>query len=107
VADELTFTDVVDRMADLEGQQTYIEIGTKDREAEQPGDAFVLKLHGMTFSKVKDATDESGERRAPMVTLGDDSRLFINPRQVTKIEGNRGGLVKVWLDEAFYIAFGG
>jgi hypothetical protein len=45
-----------------------------------------------------------------MVMLGngeDGSRMFINPRQVTKIEGDARRLLKVWLDDAFYIALSG
>lgn len=120
VADDLTFSDIVDFLADHEGQKIYVEIGTRDREStEQPADAFILKLHGHRLGKVQDATDHNpgGERKAPMIYLEpidadrpseDDNRvgtrLFINPRQVTKVQGDPQRGLKVWLDdEAVYI----
>lgn len=110
MSEDLTFADVVDFLADHKGKKVYIEIGTRDLEAERSGDAFVLKLHNLTFGEVEDAYDEIRERKAPMVMLGngeDGSRMFINPRQVTKIEGDPHRGLKVWLDDAFYIALAG
>jgi len=120
VADELTFTDLIDFLSDHEGRKVYVEIGTRDREsAEQPADAFILQLYGHRLGKVKDATDHNpgGERKTPMICLepidahppseDDDpggTRLFINPQQVTKVQGDPPRSLKVWLDgEAVYI----
>jgi hypothetical protein len=115
MADDLTFTDVVDFLSDREGGKVYVEIGTRDVEnQQQPADAFILKLHGHRLGKVEDATDESGERSAPMIRLepidtsgstddDNETRLFINPGQVTRIEGVRGQGLKVWLDDTLYI----
>lgn len=117
---DLTFTDVVDFLADHQGRKVYVEIGTRDREsAEQSADAFVLQLYGHRLGEIKDAADPDpgGERKAPMILLepvdadppsaGDDpggTRLFINPAQVTKVQGDPPRSLKVWLDEeAVYI----
>lgn len=111
MADDLTFTDVVDFLSDREGGEVYVEIGTRDVEnPQQPADAFILKLHRHRLGKVEDATDEGGERGAPMIRLEpvdatgeNETRLFINPGQVTKVEGVRGQGLKVWLDDTVYI----
>lgn len=112
MADDLTFTDVVDFLSDREGGKVYVEIGTRDLEnQQQPADAFILKLHGHRLGKVEDASDEGGERKAPMIRLEpigsedseNETRLFINPGQVTKVEGVRGQGLKVWLDDTVYI----
>lgn len=110
MADDLTFTDVVDFLSDREGGEVYVEIGTRDVENPvQPADAFILKLHGHRLGKVEDAADEGGERKAPMIRLDpidggeNETRLYINPRQVTKVEGVRGQGLKVWLDDSVYV----
>jgi hypothetical protein len=111
MADDLTFADVIDFLADREGGKVYVEIGTRDVEnPQQPADAFILKLHGHRLGKVADPTDDGGERRAPMIRLEptdadseNETRLFINPRQVTRVEGVRGQGLKVWLDDTVYI----
>jgi hypothetical protein len=42
VADELTFSDLVDFLSDREGQKVYVEIGTRDQEArERDTDEFI------------------------------------------------------------------
>jgi len=35
LADELTFSDLVDFLADHEGQEVYVEIGARDRESRE------------------------------------------------------------------------
>lgn len=120
VADDLTLSDALDFLADHAGRKVHVEIGTRDRESiEQPADAFILQLYGHRLGKVEDATDHNpdGDRKAPMFYLepidvdpaNEDevrsgSRLFINPRQVSKVQGDPPRSLKVWLDEeAVYI----
>jgi hypothetical protein len=122
MSDRLTFSDVVDFLADHEGSEVYVEIGMPDRDsAEQPADAFLLKAHDYRLGKVEDAGDYNpgGKRKAVMVRLytrdadpsnEEDrvgSRLFINPRQVTRIEGDARQAVRVWLDDGVYLAISG
>lgn len=112
--DELTLADMIDFLSDHEGREVYVEIGTRDREStEQPADSFLLKLHGHRLGSIQDAIDHNpgGERRAPMVALesldaegdGAGSRMFLNPHQVTAIQGDPGRGLKVWLDNAVYV----
>ena len=122
--EELTFSSLVDFLADHEGKKVYVEIGTRDREArEQPTDAFLLTLYGHRLGAIQDATDPDvgGERRAIMVRLHSidappvedekdlaGTRLFFNPRQVTEIQGEPQRGLKVWLDDkAVYIGLNG
>jgi hypothetical protein len=120
VPDQPTVSNLIDFLSDHEGDDVYVEIGTRDREStEQPADAFLLKLHGYKLGKVEDATDHNpgGERKAAMVWLerrdsesaSDDderegTRLFIDPRRVTEIQGDPNWAMKVWLDNAVYVS---
>lgn len=119
MSDELTFSDVFEFLVDHGGRKVYVEIGTPDRHSiEQPADAFILQLFGHRLGKIQDATDHNpgGERKAPMISLepidaspsSEDedrvgTRLFINPQQVTKVQGGPQHGLKVWLNEAVYI----
>ena len=121
VADDLTFTHLVDFLADREGQQVYVEIGTRDRESrESDTDEFIAKVHGHRLGVIQDATDPDvgGERKAVMVRLypldvptmtpEDEkkeavTRLFFNPRRITEIQGDPSRALKVWRDDGVYI----
>jgi hypothetical protein len=121
VADDQTFTDLVDFLADREGQQVYVEIGTRDQESrESHTDEFIAKVHGHQLGVIQDATDPDvgGERKAVMVRLHpvdaapvppeDEkkeaaTRLFFNPRRITKIQGDPSRALKVWRDDGVYI----
>jgi hypothetical protein len=106
---DLTFTDLVDFLADREGQKVYVEIGTRDQEArERDTDEFIAKIHGRRLGVIQDATDPDvgGERKAVMVRLHPldapaapleeeeeekkeaATRLFFNPRRITKVQGD-------------------
>lgn len=119
--DDLTFTDLVDFLSDREGQEVYVEIGTRDQESrEADTDEFVAKIHGHRLGVVQDATDPDvgGERKAVMVRLlprdaptltpEDEkkeagTRLFFNPRRITEIQGDPSRALKVWRDDGVYI----
>lgn len=121
MADDLTFSDLVDFLADHDGKPVYVEIGTRDREArESDTDEFIAKIHGHRLGVIQDATDPDvgGERKAVMVRLrlldaaplppeGEkkeaETRLFFNPRRITKIQGDPQHGLKVWRDDAVYI----
>lgn len=124
MAIELEFSDVIDFLADHQGRKVYVEIGTRDRDStERTADAFILKLHGCRLGKVVDATDHDLGlgRKAVMVWLeredasppavGEDppggTRLFLNPAQVTAIQGDPQRMLTVWLDDAVYIGLSG
>lgn len=116
---DLTFSDLVDYLADRRGQQIYVEIGMHDHDGPENADLFMLKLHGFRLGKVEDATDYSSrERRGVMVWLEpsegglvdkegkNSTRFFITPPRVTAIQGRpERGLLKVWLDDAVYLNF--
>jgi hypothetical protein len=119
VADEQTFSNLVDYLSDHEGKNVYVEIGTHDHEGPENADLFILKLHGYRLGKVQDVKDYSSqERRGVMVwleprdsePLGEDeeredsTRFFITPQRVTKIQGDPARGVKVWLDDAVYLS---
>lgn len=119
VSEDLTFANLIDFLADHEGDDVYLEIGTPDfASIEQPADAFILKNHDYTLGPVEDAEDHNpgGERKAVLLRLyqrgfgpGHDedrvgTRLFINPAQVSRIEGDRVRAVKVWLNESVYVS---
>jgi hypothetical protein len=113
---ELTFSDVVNFLADHEGKPVYVEMGTRDPHNPEH-DLFMLKLHGKKLGAIQDGKDYSTEeRRAVMVRLHPreepvpedereqvGSRLFINPAQVTKIQGDPSKGIKVWIEDTFYI----
>jgi hypothetical protein len=119
--DDLTFTDLMDFLADREGQQVYVEIGTRDQESrESDTDEFIAKVHGHRLGVIQDATnpDIGGERKAVMVRLHPldaptvppkeerkeaATRLFFNPRRITKIQGDPSRALKVWRDDGVYI----
>lgn len=121
MADDLTFSDLVDFLVDREGQEVYVEIGTRDQESrERDTDEFIAKIHGHRLGVVQDATDPDigGERKAVMVRLHpvdappvppeDEkkeaaTRLFFNPRRITKIQGDPSRALKVWRDDGVYI----
>lgn len=121
VSDELTFTNLLDFLADHEGQKVYVEIGTRDQESrETDTDEFVVKIHGHRLGVVQDATDPDvgGERKAVMVRLlpldaptltpEDEkkeagTRLFFNPRRITEIQGDPSRALKIWRDDGVYI----
>lgn len=114
---DLTFTDLVDFLADHEGKKVYVEIGTRYPGEEESGiDAFVLKLHGQKLGAIQDATDyRTDEKKAVMVRLHPreepipedeqetaGTRLFFSPQQVTAIQGDGKRAVKVWIGDTFY-----
>jgi hypothetical protein len=119
--DDLTFSDLVDFLADHEGQKVYVEIGTRDQESrEAHTDEFIAKIHGHRLGAIQDATDPDvgGERKAVMVGLlpleappltpedemkGAGTRLFFNPRRIAKIQGDPGRALKIWRDDGVYI----
>ena len=121
MAGELTFSDLVDFLADREGQEVYVEIGTRDQEArESDTDEFIAKIHEHRLGVIQDATDPDvgSERKAvmvrlhpldaPMVSPEDEkkkatTRLFFNPRRITEIRGDSSRALKVWRDDAVYI----
>ena len=121
MAGEPTFSDLVDFLADREGQEVYVEIGTRDHEArERNTDEFITKIHGHRLGAIQDATDPDfgGERKAvmirlhpldaPTLALEDErkeatTRLFFNPRRITEIQGDPSRALKVWRDDGVYI----
>lgn len=121
MADALIFTDLVDFLTDHQGQQVYVEIGTRDQESrENHTDEFIAKVHGHRLGVIQDATDPDvgGERKAVMVRLHPleaptptpeeekqeaTTRLFINPRRITEIQGDPSRGLKVWRDDGVYI----
>lgn len=121
MADDLTFTNLVDFLRDREGQKVYVEIGTRDRESsERDTDEFIANIHGRRLGVIQDATDPDvgGERKGVMVRLHpldappmspeDEkkeaaTRLFFNPRRITEIQGDPGRALKVWRDDGVYI----
>ena len=121
MADELTFTDLVDFLSDHESQKVYVEIGTRDQESrERDTDEFVAKIHGHRLGVIQDATDPDvgGERKAVMVRLHplyappippeDEKKeagtcLFFNHRRITGINGDPSRAIKVWRDDGVYI----
>jgi hypothetical protein len=121
VTDALTFTDLVDFLSDREGQKVYVEIGARDHEArERDTDEFMAVIHGHRLRVIQDATDPDvgGERKAVMVRLHPldapalppdyekkevTTRLFFNPRRITKIKGDPIRAIKVWRDDGVYI----
>jgi len=121
VADDLTFSHLVDFLADREGQEVYVEVGTRDQESrERHTDEFIAKIHGHRLGVIQDATDPDvgGERKAVMVRLRpldaptvppeDEkkeaaTRLFFNPRRITEIKGDPSRALKVWRDDDVYI----
>jgi hypothetical protein len=121
VPDELTFTHLVDFLSDREGQEVYVEIGARDQESrEADTDEFIAKFHGHRLGVIQDANDPDvgGERKAVMVRLHPldaptvppeeerkeaATRLFFNPRRITKIQGDPNRALKVWRDDGVYI----
>lgn len=122
MADELTFSDLVDFLADHDGKKVNVEIGTRDREArERDTDEFIAKIHDHRLGVIQDAADPDvgGERKAVMVRLrlADahplspeeekkevETRLFFNPRRITKIQGDPSRALKVWRDDGLYVS---
>lgn len=121
MADDLTFTHLVDFLSDREGRKVYVEIGTRDQESrERNTDEFIAKIHGHRLGVIQDATDPDvgGERKAVMVGLHPvdtppvspenekkeaTTRLFFNPRRIAEIQGDPSGALKVWRDDGVYI----
>jgi hypothetical protein len=121
MADNLTVSHLVDFLADREGREVYVEIGTRDQETrEHETDEFIVKIHGHRLGIVQNATDPDvgGERKAVMVRLHHldappvppedekreaGTRLFFNPRQITEIQGDPSRALKVWRDDGVYI----
>jgi hypothetical protein len=121
MADDLTFSDLVDFLVDREGQEKYVEIGTRDQDSrERDTDEFIAKIHRHRLGAIQDATDPDvgGERKAVMVRLypvdappvppEDEkeeagTRLFFNPHRITEIQGDPGRALKVWRDDGVYI----
>jgi hypothetical protein len=122
---DLKFSDLVDFLADHDGRKVYVEIGVRDQEArESDTDEFVAMLHGHRLGVIQDATDPDagGERKAVMVRLHRidapqvspeeekqeaGTRLFFNPRRITKIQGDPRRVLKVWRDDGVYVSIGG
>jgi hypothetical protein len=117
MADDLSFSDLVDFLADHEGEKVYVEIGTR-YPGSDTDDAFVLKLHGKKLGAIQDAVDvRTDEKKAVMVRLfphdepipEDEketaaSRIFFSPEQVTVIQGDGKRSVKVWIEDTFYVS---
>ena len=118
---ELTFIDLVDFLSDREGKKVCVEIGTRDQESRESNtDEFVAKFRGHRLGVVQDATDPDvgGERKAVMVRLHPldappvspedekreaGTRLFFNPRRITRIQGDPSRGLKLWRDDGVYI----
>lgn len=63
MADDLSFSYLVDFLVDHEGAKIYVEIGTR-YPGSDTDDAFVLKLHGKKLGAIQDAVDvRTNERR--------------------------------------------
>jgi hypothetical protein len=102
-----TFTEVVDWLIDHAGEPVYVEVGMIDPAGQQLDNAIVVTMHP-TLGEVENATDIDRERNAVVVRLvgGERDRIYIDPARVTRVEGG-GGVLKVWIHDASYIAFSG
>jgi hypothetical protein len=108
VADEPTFTDVIDWLADRQGRSVYVEVGMPDPTMDS-NDAIVLAVH-VELDSVRDGVDVSHERGIVYLPLAgidsDRNRIYIDRARVTEIQVNPGAL-RVFFHDSFYVAFSG
>src|SRR5262245_48139918 len=109
MADETTFSEVVDWLAKREGRSVYIEMGMRDPALDQPGYLHLLAIH-TTLGKVGMGEDDGhGGRGTTVVPLGDgeSNRVYLDLARISRLELDRmPGSLRVWLhDDALYVGF--
>jgi hypothetical protein len=108
MADELTFTDVVDWLADRQGRGVYVEVGMRDPTMDH-NDAIVLAAH-VQLGNIGDGIDVSHERGIVYLPLAgidsDRNRVYLDRQRITEIQID-GPALRLFFHDSFYIAFSG
>lgn len=104
---DAAYEDLFDWLQEHEGEQVAMEVGTRDPDSDDPGDAIVLVQH-VTLGAVQPASDEGVDRLVTMVRLasGERDRLYFDKARVTRVQKHLG-VVKVTFHDRFYISLVG
>lgn len=97
---EMSFDDAIEWLSGKAGESVYVEIGTKDPTVEIDAVTAPLAMH-VTLAGIESASETSKDRLMVLIRLPEltESRFYLDPASVTKVEGVPGTF-RLWFHDA-------
>jgi hypothetical protein len=103
----MSFDDAVAWLSNKEGESVAVEIGSKDPTTDIDAMTIPLVMH-VTLGGIESASEIDKDRLMVLIRLPDmqQSRFYLDPATVTKVEGVPGTF-RLWFHDVFYVGFSG